>query len=74
MAAKKQAVPAYEAEREYDVRLKRVIWIGAVKYLPRDRHIMAGALLNDSEQVPADAVDEAVLIEPRPARAQASAE
>ncbi len=62
MAAKK---PAYEAEREYDVRLKRVVWLGAARLLPRDRHLIRGDVLNDAGQVPPEAVDEAVPLQLR---------
>jgi hypothetical protein len=60
MSAKNQPAPAYEAEREYDVRLTRVLWLGSVKLLPRDPHVMRGDVLNDREQVPPEAVAEAI--------------
>lgn len=71
MAARK---PTYDPEREYDVLLNRVVMLGVVKLLPRNRHTMAGTLLNDLGQVPAEAVDEALVIEPKPARVAASGE
>ena len=37
--------PAYEPEREYDVRLARPVRHGGMKLLPRDAHVMTGAAI-----------------------------
>lgn len=46
-ASTKPAPPApYEPERTYQVRLTRIVRVGALRLLPRNEHQLAGAALN----------------------------
>lgn len=64
MAKAPKTAPAYEPAATYDVRITKVASVNNLRLLPKNRHTMTGAILNQLvAEHGADLVDAAVKIE-----------